>query len=97
MISYIHYVKIKVQFTLEEAMKAQRGSRGTLYSFFNLGTRWGGWSTPRPRLFNPGKRPSTHCRRLGGPQGRSGRVRKILPPPGFNPRTVTYIMYILIK
>ena len=27
-------------------------------------------------------------RRLGGPQGRSGQVRKILPPPGFDPRTV---------
>jgi hypothetical protein len=26
--------------------------------------------------------------RLLGLQGRSGRVRKILPPPGFNPRTV---------
>ena len=28
------------------------------------------------------------CRRLGGHQGRSGRVWKILPPPGFDPRTV---------
>jgi hypothetical protein len=27
-------------------------------------------------------------RRLGGPQGRPGRVRKISPPPGFDPRTV---------
>jgi len=27
-------------------------------------------------------------RMLGGPQGRSGRKRKISPPPGFNPRTV---------
>ena len=27
-------------------------------------------------------------RRLGGPQGRSGQVRKILPPPGFDSRTV---------
>jgi hypothetical protein len=27
-------------------------------------------------------------RRLGGPQGRSGRVRKISPPPGFDPQTV---------
>jgi hypothetical protein len=27
-------------------------------------------------------------RRLGGPQGRSGRVRKTSPPPGFDPRTV---------
>ena len=27
-------------------------------------------------------------RRLGGPQGRFGQVRKISPPPGFDPRTV---------
>jgi hypothetical protein len=27
-------------------------------------------------------------RRLGGPQGRSGQVRKISHPPGFDPRTV---------
>jgi hypothetical protein len=27
-------------------------------------------------------------RRLGGPQDRSGRLRKISPPPGFDPRTV---------
>ena len=27
-------------------------------------------------------------RRLGGPHGRSGQVRKISPPPGFDPRTV---------
>jgi hypothetical protein len=34
-------VKVKVKFTLEQATKAQRGSKGIqLYSFFNLGTRW---------------------------------------------------------
>ena len=27
-------------------------------------------------------------RRMGGPQGRSERVRKMSPQPGFNPRTV---------
>jgi len=27
-------------------------------------------------------------RRLDGPQGRSGRVKKISPPPGFDPRTI---------
>jgi hypothetical protein len=27
-------------------------------------------------------------RRLGGPQGRSGRVRRMSPPPGFDSRTV---------
>jgi hypothetical protein len=31
----------KVAFALKEAMKAQMGSRGTLYSFFNLCSRWG--------------------------------------------------------
>ena len=28
------------------------------------------------------------CRRLRGPQGRSGRMRKISPPAGFDPRTI---------
>ena len=30
-------------------------------------------------------------RRLGGPQGRSGRVRKISSPPEFSPRTVCLV------
>ena len=49
----------------------------------------GGWSTPRPGRFTPGE--DTRCplwRRLGGPQDRSRRVRKISPPPAFDPRTV---------
>ena len=37
---------------------------------------------------DPGKTRYPLYRRLGGPQGRSGRVRKIFPPPGFYPRTV---------
>jgi len=36
----------------------------------------------------PGKTRYRLFRRLDGPQGRSGRVRKISPPPGFDPRTV---------
>jgi len=34
----------------------------------------------------PGKTRYPLYRRLGGPQERSGRVWKISPPPGFNPR-----------
>jgi hypothetical protein len=49
--------KVKVKLTLEQAMKAQRESTGNLYSFFNLGNRWGGWSTPRPGRFTPGNDP----------------------------------------
>jgi hypothetical protein len=47
-----------------------------------------GWSAPRPGRFTPGKTRYPLYRRLGGPQGRSGRVRKISPPPGFDPWTV---------
>jgi hypothetical protein len=37
----------------------------------------------------PENRPGTYCTEdWVGPQGRSGRVRKISSPPGFDPRTV---------
>ena len=40
-----------------------------LYSFFNLGDRWGGWSTRRPSHFTPGKDTRYLLyMRLGGPQ-----------------------------
>ena len=35
----------------------------------------------------PGKTQYPLCRRLGGPQGRSGRVLKIPSPLGFDPQT----------
>ena len=41
-----------------------------------------------PAALPPGKTRYPLYRRLGRPQGRSGRVRKISPPPGFDPRTV---------
>jgi hypothetical protein len=44
-----------------------------LYSFINLGVRWGGWSTPRPCRFAPWKEARyLSYRRLGGPQDPSG-------------------------
>jgi len=40
-----------------------------------------------PAALPPGKTRYPLYRRLGGPQGRSGLVRKISPAPGFDPRT----------
>jgi hypothetical protein len=60
-----------------------------LYSFFNLGARWSGWSMPRPGRFNPRGRPGIHC--IGGWMGpRAGvdRCGKSRPLPGFDLRTV---------
>jgi len=48
---------VKVKFTLEQATKAQRGVEIELYSFFNIGARWGGLSTSHPSRFIPGKDP----------------------------------------
>jgi hypothetical protein len=39
-------------------------------------------------VLSPGKTRYRLHRRLGGPHGRSERVRKILPPLGFDPQTV---------
>jgi len=49
-----------------------------------------GWvvnATPRA-LYPPGKTKCQLYRRLGWPQGRSGREWKTSPPPGFDPRIV---------
>ena len=68
---------------------AKRVGRGIALQFHDRGTRRG-WvvsSTPRP-YFTPGKDPVPIVyRRLGGPQGRSGRAEN-LAPPGFDPRNV---------
>jgi hypothetical protein len=39
----------------------------------------------------PGMTRYPLSRRLGRPLGRSGRVLKISPPPGFDPRTVQLV------
>jgi hypothetical protein len=49
-----------------------------------------GWvNNATPGSFTAGKETRyPFYRKLGGPQGRSRQVRKVSPPPGFNPRTV---------
>ena len=89
------YKKVKVNITLVQALRlctgltAHRGSRGIALLFHDHDTRRGEGSASRPgRTLPPGKTRYPLYRRLGGPQGRSGQVRKIWPPPGFDPRTV---------
>jgi len=49
----------------------------------------GGWSATEPGCFTPRKETRyPFYRRLGEPQVRSGRVRKISPPTGLEPRNV---------
>ena len=77
-------VGIKVRYKTRH--EGPMGSRGILYSFFNLDV--GAWLTPRPGRFTSGKETRyPFYRRLGGSQGVCGRVRKVSLPPGFDPRT----------
>ena len=54
----------------------------------NLALNGVGGQRQDPAALPPGKNRYPLYRTLGGPQGRSGRVRNISPPPGFDPRTV---------
>ena len=82
-------MKTTVKVTLVQALRlctgrtAHRGSRGIALPFHDHGTRrgWGVSVTPLP-LFTPEKTRHPLYRRLGGPQDRSGQVRKISPPTG---------------
>jgi len=86
----MYYVKAKDKFTLEQAMKAQKGSRLTGLLFITSTLDEGEWPNPHPGRFTPGKTQYSLYRRLGGHQGSSGWVRNILLPPAFHPGTVTY-------
>jgi hypothetical protein len=77
--------KVKVKITLVQTLRlctgrtAHRGSRGiAIYSFMTttLGGGKGSLSGPG-RFLPPGKTRYQLYRRLGGPQGQSGHVRKI--------------------
>jgi hypothetical protein len=62
---------------------ARRGSRGIALLFLDHGTGRGEGAASRPgRSLPQGKTRYLLYRRLGGPQCRSGRVRKISPPNG---------------
>ena len=79
------YVKVNVHLrTGHEVAEGEQMYSSTLPSTSALDG--GGWSTPDPGPFTPGKDPVPTFW-LGGHQGRSGRVRKISIPPGFDPQT----------
>jgi len=80
---------LRVKFSLELAMNAQRGSRGMGILLLTSALDGGGWLTPCSGHFIRGKETRYALyRRLSGLRGRFGRLRKFSPPQGFDPRTV---------
>ena len=51
-------VNVKVKFTIKYAIKVKTFK---LYSFFNLGARWGWVVDAKLRLLYSGERPITNC------------------------------------
>jgi hypothetical protein len=84
------FVLLCEKFSLEQATKAQIGSRAIALLFLRPRRKMVvGDQRHAPAALPPGKRPSTHC--TGGWVGpRTGldRCWKSRPPPGFDPQTV---------
>ena len=74
--------KVKLKFTSEQDTKAERGSRDIDLICLTSGLDGVGDERHTPAALPPGKLLYPLYRRLGGPQGLSGRVRKISPPTG---------------
>jgi hypothetical protein len=70
-------VKEKIKFVLDKVTKAEGEE---MYSSIITVLAGGGGGLP------PGKTRYTLYTRMGGTKGRSGQVRKISPPMGFEPR-----------
>jgi hypothetical protein len=70
-----------------EGLQGEQSYSSTL--FLTLALEGGEGSASLPgRTLPPGKTRYPLYRRLGGPQGQSGQVRKMSPPPAFDPWTV---------
>ena len=94
-------VKVKVKCTLVQTLRLCTG-RTThrvvevqLCSFLTTAIEGGeGSGSGTVCSLHPGKNQYPLNRRLGGPQSRSGQVRNISPPPGFDSRIVQPIVAI---
>jgi hypothetical protein len=58
------FIKVKLKFALDEAMKAQRRSRYVILLSLTSMLKGGGWLTSHLTILSPGKRPRTHY--IGG-------------------------------
>jgi len=91
-LNHIHQELVKVKWSRYRPGVAQRVGRGIALLFHDRGTRRGEWSAVSPgRTLPPGKSRYPFYRRLGRPQGRSGRTENLVPT-GIRFRTVQPIV-----
>jgi hypothetical protein len=80
--------KKRVNFTLQHAMKTRGEGQRYITTLSLTSALYGvGWSRPRSSHFTPKKGVGyPFYKKLGGPLSIFGRVRKISPPPKFEPK-----------
>ena len=89
-------VKIDKPFPLQARLWPRGWVDVQLYFSMTTALEGGEWSAVRLCLTSPlGKTRYLPYRRLGGPQGRSGRAENFAPP-GFDPRTVLPLVQLLV-
>jgi len=78
----VNSVKVKVIRTGHESAEKKTKSSTLFLTLAPDGVGSQRYVLPPPKARYPLRR------KLGGPQSQSGQLRKISPPPGFDPRTV---------
>jgi hypothetical protein len=82
-------IKVKGKIHPRTGHENPEGNRCTALLFLQTRRQMGvGGQRHAPADLPPGETWYPLYRRMGGPQGRSGRARKISPTPGFDSRTV---------
>ena len=82
---YSVFSKVGLKVTLVQSLRLCTGRTA---HWRTTALEGGEGSASRPgRSLPPGKTRDPLYRNLGGPQGRSGQLREISPPPVFDPRT----------
>ena len=91
---YIKLRRIVNKSSRDMLLQAQRGSEGVTPTIRNLGARrrWG-VGLNRRLFFPTAKTLYPLCRRLSNPRGPVWTARKILPPPGLDPRSIQPVAY----
>ena len=96
-VNFTLFKKVKVKWSRYRPGVAQKVGRGIALLFHDRGTRRGERSAARPgRTLPPGKTRYPLYRRLGGPQGRSGRAENLVPT-GIRSRTVQSVAQSLYR
>jgi len=91
-VQYLNQLSHRIIFVRVCSTFSVTGTSDKIFRFRNKNHVVIRWSMPRSgRFIAPKEKRYPFYRRVGGPHSRSGRVWKISPPPGHDPRTIQLV------